>query len=99
MRNLQCAVCGSKFISGKARQRYCSAECRKIARKRNEGKSSYRRYKTKEAVKQPAEYQWNNPLARAAVAAAEQGMTYGQVQAQRLAATVKIERGGVNSGR
>lgn len=77
MIELQCKTCGRIFL-GRKDQKYCGESCRNA---------------WYSGGKIPAtEYQWNNPLAKAAVAAAQQGMSYGQAQAQKLAATVKITR-------
>lgn len=77
MTELQCKTCGRIFL-GRKDQKYCSESCRRAW------------YKGETAP--IAKYRWNNPLAKAAVAAAQQGMSYGHAQAQKLAASVKIER-------
>lgn len=77
MTESQCKTCGRIFL-GRKNQKYCDESCRNA-----------RYHGGKEQL---TEYQWNNLLAKAAVAAAQQGMSYGQAQAQKLAANVKITR-------
>lgn len=74
---LQCRTCGRIFI-GRKNQRYCGEGCRN---------AWYRGGKA-----HVTEYQRNNPLSREAVAAVQQGLSYGQAQARKLAATVRITR-------
>lgn len=77
MTELQCKTCGRIFL-GRKERKYCSVSCRNVW-------YSVGKVHT-------TEYQWNNPLAKAAMEAAQRGMSYGQAQAQKLAETVKITR-------
>lgn len=65
-----------KEFEGRFGKKYCSAKCRD----KKDSKSNY------------MTYEWNNPLAMAAVDAREHGLSYGQAQALKLADSVKIER-------
>lgn len=81
-----CSICGSEFEVGE-RRKYCSRECMKQANsqltykrtkaRRERGEEEKKKQRKKKAVYKKSK-QYQNELARVAVAAREHGMTYGQ---------------------
>lgn len=94
-----CEICGKRYITISHKSKYCCDKCKEIARDRRmkvwyaeKGKEKAREYYHKQkssTIKKPKKKKHISQLTKLNREAREQGMTYGQLQAQRYIESMK----------
>lgn len=94
-----CEICGKRYIKIGYRSKYCCDKCKQVARERTskawyaeKGKEKAREYYNQQkssTTKKPKKKKHISQLTKLNREAREQGMTYGQLQAQRYIKSMK----------
>lgn len=94
-----CEICGNRYITISHKSKYCCDKCKQVARERTskawyaeKGKEKAREYYHKQkssTIKKPKKKKHISQLTKLNREAREQGMTYGQLQAQRYIESMK----------